>query len=70
MVLFECSNWYSSALPNFMESVTSAKNHGNEMQVIGILRTLNDLEEVMLSAFNEMITEDYLMKFLKRLLQK
>ena len=60
VVLFECSNWCYSAIPNFMESVTSAKNHGNRnTEVIGILRTLNDLRRSDAKAFNEMITEDY-----------
>jgi len=60
VVLFECSNWCYSAIPNFMESVISAKSHGyRDTKVIGILRTLNDLRRNDSKAFNEMITEDY-----------
>ena len=42
--MFECSNWCYSAIPNFMDSVISANEFGHrDTQVIGILRTLNDV---------------------------
>lgn len=60
VVLFECSNWCYSAIPNFMDSVVSANEFGKrDTQVIGILRTLNDIRRSDAKAFNEMIEEDY-----------
>jgi chromosome partitioning protein len=60
VVLFESSNWCYSAIPNFMDSVTSASEFGNRgTKVIGILRTLNDVRRTDAKAFNEMIEEDY-----------
>jgi chromosome partitioning protein len=60
VVLFECSNWCYSAIPNFMDSVKGARKvsrHGT--RVIGILRTMNDVRRSDAKAFNEMIEEDY-----------
>lgn len=60
VVLFECSNWCYSAIPNFMDSVIGANSFGNrDTQVLGILRTLNDVRRSDAKAFNEMIEEDY-----------
>jgi chromosome partitioning protein len=60
VVLFECSNWCYSAVPNFMDSVTGANEFGNRnTQVIGILRTMNDVRRSDSKAFNELIAEDY-----------
>jgi len=60
VVLFESSNWCYSAIPNFMDSVTSANEFGNrDTKVVGILRTLNDVRRTDAKAFNEMIEEDY-----------
>jgi chromosome partitioning protein len=60
VVLFESSNWCYSAIPNFMDSVESAKNYGKRgTKVIGILRTLNDVRRSDTKAFNDLISEDY-----------
>lgn len=60
VVLFESSNWCYSAIPNFMDSVTSANEFGKrDTKVVGILRTLNDVRRSDAKAFNEMIEEDY-----------
>ncbi|GLY11943.1 ParA family protein [Bacillus badius] len=60
VVMFECSNWSYSAIPNFMDSVTSANELGNRgTQVLGILRTMNDVRRSDAKAFNELIAEDY-----------
>jgi chromosome partitioning protein len=60
VVMFESSNWCYSAIPNFMDSVTSANEFGNRnTKVIGILRTMNDVRRNDAKAFNEMIEEDY-----------
>jgi chromosome partitioning protein len=60
VVLFESSNWCYSALPNFIDSVTSANEFGNrDTKVVGILRTLSDLRRNDAKAFNEMVEEDY-----------
>lgn len=60
VVLFECSNWCYSAIPNFMDSVEGAQRFGNRnTEVIGILRTMNDVRRSDAKAFNEMIQEDY-----------
>lgn len=60
VVLFEGSNWCYSALPNFMDSIESAKEYGNHnTRVIGILRTLSDKRRIDSKAFNDLIEEDY-----------
>ncbi|WP_338754945.1 ParA family protein [Bacillus sp. FJAT-52991] len=60
VVMYECSNWCYSAIPNFMDSVNGAKELGNRnTQVIGILRTMNDVRRSDAKAFNEIIAEDY-----------
>lgn len=60
IVLFESSNWCYSAIPNFMDSVESAKNYGKRgTKVIGILRTLSDVRRSDAKAFNDLIAEDY-----------
>jgi chromosome partitioning protein len=60
VVLFECSNWCYSAIPNFMDSVNGAQEFGNRgTQVLGILRTMNDVRRSDAKAFNELIAEDY-----------
>lgn len=43
-----------------MDSVTSANELGNRgTQVLGILRTMNDVRRSDAKAFNELIAEDY-----------
>jgi len=60
IVLFECSNWCYSAIPNFMDSVNGAREFGKrDTKVIGILRTMNDVRRSDAKAFNEIIAEDY-----------
>lgn len=60
VVLFECSNWCYSAVPNFMDSVNGAKEFGKRnTEVLGILRTMNDVRRSDSKAFNELIAEDY-----------
>lgn len=60
VVMYECSNWCYSAIPNFMDSVTAAKENGKrDTEVIGILRTMNDVRRSDAKAFNELIEEDY-----------
>ena len=60
VVMFECSNWCYSAIPNFMDSIEGARSYGDRnTQVLGILRTMNDARRSDTKAFNEMIEEDY-----------
>ena len=60
VVMYECSNWCYSAVPNFMDSVESAKEFGiRGTEVIGILRTMNDVRRSDAKAFNEIIAEDF-----------
>ena len=60
VVMFECSNWCYSAVPNFMDSIEGARSFGlRDTKVLGILRTLNDVRRSDAKAFNEMIAEDY-----------
>jgi chromosome partitioning protein len=60
VVLFESSNWCYSAIPNFMDSVVSAREYGKRgTKVAGILRTLNDVRRSDARAFNDLIAEDY-----------
>lgn len=60
VVMYECSNWCYSAIPNFMDSVAAANEVGKrDTQVIGILRTMNDVRRSDAKAFNELIEEDY-----------
>jgi chromosome partitioning protein len=60
VVMYECSNWCYSAIPNFMDSITGARELGNRnTEVLGILRTMNDVRRSDAKAFNEMIAEDY-----------
>lgn len=60
VVLFESSNWCYSAIPNFMDSVVSAREFGKRgTEVLGILRTLNDVRRSDSKAFNDLIAEDY-----------
>ena len=59
VVMYECSNWCYSAIPNFMDSVAAANEVGNrDTQVIGILRTMNDVRRSDAKAFNELIEEE------------
>lgn len=60
IVMYECSNWCYSAVPNFMDSIESAKEFGERnTEAIGILRTMNDVRRSDAKAFNEIIAEDF-----------
>jgi len=60
IVMFECSNWCYSAVPNFMDTVEGAREFGEKgVEVLGILRTMNDVRRSDAKAFNELIAEDY-----------
>ncbi|WP_018395689.1 ParA family protein [Bacillus sp. 37MA] len=60
VVMFECSNWCYSAVPNFMSSIEGANSFGSrDTKMIGILRTMNDVRRSDAKAFNELIAEDY-----------
>lgn len=60
VVMYECSKWCYSAIPNFMDSVRAANEIGQrDTEVIGILRTMNDARRSDAKAFNELIEEDY-----------
>ena len=71
LVLFECSNWCYSAIPNFMDSVVSANQFGKrDTKVLGILRTMNDTRRNDSKAFNEMIEEDYPLEVFKTIITR
>ena len=71
VVLFECSNWCYSAIPNFMDSVVSANQFGKrDTKVLGILRTMNDTRRNDSKAFNEMIEEDYPLEVFKTIITR
>ncbi|MFD1926455.1 ParA family protein [Sporosarcina siberiensis] len=60
VVMYECSNWCYSAIPNFMDSIESAFEIGKrKTEAIGILRTMNDVRRSDSKAFNEIIAEDF-----------
>lgn len=60
IVLYECSKFCYSAIPNFMESVTiSQEVSSHKVKPIGILRTLNDKRRGDAKLFNRQIEEDY-----------
>lgn len=60
VIMFECSNWCLSALPNFLESLNFAgKRSPNHPKILGILRTLTDARRNDAKLFNELVAEDY-----------
>ncbi|PSL41257.1 chromosome partitioning protein [Salsuginibacillus halophilus] len=60
VVMYECSNWCYSAIPNFLDSVEAADRvTPHDLKIAGILRTMNDVRRNDAKAFNEMIAEDY-----------
>ncbi|WCK57774.1 ParA family protein (plasmid) [Aneurinibacillus sp. Ricciae_BoGa-3] len=60
IVLYECSKFCYSAIPNFMESLEIAKEvSSHDVEVVGILRTLNDKRRSDSKVFNDAIAEDY-----------
>ena len=60
IVMYECSKFCYSAVPNFMESVdTATKISEHEVKPIGLLRTLNDKRRSDAKTFNQAIEDDY-----------
>lgn len=60
VVMYECSKWSYSAIPNFLDSVEQAMVVGNrDTQIVGVLRTLTDARRSDAKVFNELIAEDY-----------
>lgn len=60
VVMYECSNWCYSAIPNFMDSIDIVKEvTKHDLKIAGILRTMNDVRRSDAKAFNEIIEEDY-----------
>lgn len=58
VVLYESSKFCYSAIPNFMETVAFVQ-HLNNLEVLGILRTLNDVRRKDAHLLNELIAKDY-----------
>lgn len=58
VVLFEASKFCYSAIPNFMETVAHVQSIV-DLDVLGILRTLNDNRRKDAHFFNERIAKDY-----------
>ncbi|MHC0036898.1 ParA family protein [Pseudoneobacillus sp. C159] len=60
ILMFDCSSWCYSCIPNFMDSVKAAKKVGNRnVEVIGILRFMSDVKRKDAIAFQQLIEEDY-----------
>lgn len=60
LVMYECSRWCYSAIPNFMMTLESAKEAYNpDLIPIGILRTLSDARRSDMKEFAEYIEQDY-----------
>lgn len=60
IVMYECSKFCYSAIPNFMETIEVARNvSSHAVDILGILRTLNDKRRTDAKLFNEAIQEDY-----------
>jgi len=60
IVLYECSKFCYSAIPNFMESVSITQElSSHAVKPLGILRTLNDKRRGDSKLFNQQIEDDY-----------
>lgn len=60
VVVFECSEWSYSAIPDFMDSIESANEFGKRnTSILGILRNLSDVGRIDAKAYSELIEEDY-----------
>lgn len=60
IVLYECSKFCYSAIPNFMDSVEISQDISrHDVEVLGILRTLNDKRRGDSKFFNDRIEDDY-----------
>lgn len=60
IVLYECSKFCYSAIPNFIESVEVSRDLSrHNVEILGILRTLNDKRRSDARLFNQQIEDDY-----------
>jgi chromosome partitioning protein len=60
IVMYEASKFCYSAIPNFMDTVEiSRKSSRHEVEILGILRTLNDKRRTDSRMFNQYIEDDY-----------
>lgn len=60
VVMYECSRWCYSAIPNLFETLEGVVSVGNhQIDVAGILRTLSDGRRTDMKYFSEIIHEDY-----------
>jgi chromosome partitioning protein len=60
VVLAESSKWAFTAIPRFMETVQYAKENVNpKVELLGILRTMNDVRRADSKAFVELIGDQY-----------
>lgn len=58
VVLYEASKYCYSAVPNFMETVEHIQG-SMDLEILGILRTLNDRRRKDVHFFNKLIKNDY-----------
>lgn len=62
IVLYECSKFCYSAIPNFMGTIESVQKNSSanpDLKVIGLLRTLNDRRRKDAKFFNDLIESEY-----------
>jgi chromosome partitioning protein len=60
VVLAESSKWAFTAIPRFLKTIEVAQEHaGTEIEVLGILRTMQDIRRADFKAFCELIGEYY-----------
>jgi chromosome partitioning protein len=60
VILAESSKWAFTAIPRFIETVEFAKNNVNaNINIAGILRTMNDSRRAASKAFVELIGEEF-----------
>lgn len=60
VILAESSKWAFTAIPRFIETVEYAKNNiNNNINIAGILRTMNDARRADSKAFVELIGEEF-----------
>lgn len=71
IVMYECSKFCYSAIPNFMEQVYNASMESHyAVEPIGILRTLNDKRRSDAKIFNQAIEDDYPEKVFKTIITR
>ncbi|MDM5451049.1 ParA family protein [Peribacillus simplex] len=60
IILAESSKWAFTAVPRFIETVDMAKERVNpDLEVLGILKTMNDSRRADSKAFSELIKEEW-----------